>query len=70
MEVENILLTMDNVKDASVYGERHPLTGNILAARINLHEPEPFDAFKRRLEVLSREVAELQDSGSHRGHRP
>jgi acyl-CoA synthetase (AMP-forming)/AMP-acid ligase II len=54
-EVENVLMTMDNVRDVAVYGEAHPLTGKILAARVNLISPEPFDAFKRRLRAFCRE---------------
>jgi long-chain acyl-CoA synthetase len=54
-EVENVLMTMDNVRDVAVYGEAHPLTGKILAARINLIAPEPFDAFKKRLRAFCRE---------------
>jgi long-chain acyl-CoA synthetase len=54
-EVENVLLQMDNVRDVAVYGERSPLTGQFLAARINLIAPEPFDAFKKRLRAFCRE---------------
>lgn len=54
-EVENVLMTMDNVLDVAVYGEPHPLTGKILAARVNLKTPEPFDAFKKRLRAFCRE---------------
>ncbi len=54
-EVENVLLQMDNVRDVSVYGEKSPLVGQFLAARINLIEPEPFDAFKKRLRAFCRD---------------
>jgi acyl-CoA synthetase (AMP-forming)/AMP-acid ligase II len=54
-EVENVLLELSNVRDVSVYGEKSPLVGTILAARVNLIEPEPFDAFKRRLRAFCRE---------------
>lgn len=54
-EVENVLMTLDNVRDVAVYGEAHPLTGKILAARVNLITPEPFDAFKKRLRAFCRE---------------
>jgi long-chain acyl-CoA synthetase len=54
-EVENVILQMDNVRDVSVYGERSPLTGHFLAARVNLINPEPFDAFKKRLRTFCRE---------------
>lgn len=54
-EVENVLLQMTNVRDVAVYGERSPLTGHFLAARVNLIEPEPFDTFKKRLRAFCRE---------------
>ncbi len=54
-EVESVLLGMDNVRDVAVYGEKHPLTGQIVAARVNLVSPEPFDAFKRRLRLFCKE---------------
>ncbi|MBF5044835.1 AMP-binding protein [Aggregicoccus sp. 17bor-14] len=54
-EVEGVLLALDNVRDVAVYGERHPLTGHIVAARVSLVTPEPLDAFKRRLRLFCRE---------------
>ena len=54
-EVENVLLGMDNVRDVSVYGEPNPLLGKVLAARVNLVQPEPLDSFKKRLRAYCRE---------------
>jgi len=54
-EVENVLMTMDNVRDVTVYGAPHPMTGRILACRVSLIEPEEFDAFKKRLRSYCRE---------------
>jgi long-chain acyl-CoA synthetase len=54
-EVESVLLTMDNVRDVAVYGEKSPLTGQFVAARFNLIEPEPLDAFKRRMRTFCRD---------------
>lgn len=48
-EVEGVLLTMENVHDAVVYGEKNPLTGHIVAAKVKLIQPEPLDQFKKRL---------------------
>jgi long-chain acyl-CoA synthetase len=48
-EVENVLLELDNVADATVTGEASPLTGQIVAARVRLVQPEPVDMFKTRL---------------------
>jgi acyl-CoA synthetase (AMP-forming)/AMP-acid ligase II len=54
-EVENVISQMGNVRDVAVYGERNPLTGQAVAARVNLRVPEPFAAFKKRLRAFCRE---------------
>jgi long-chain acyl-CoA synthetase len=51
-EVEGVLMEMDNVVDVAVYGERNALTGQIVAARFNLREPEGPAEFKRRLRAF------------------
>jgi acyl-coenzyme A synthetase/AMP-(fatty) acid ligase len=53
-EVESVLLEMENVVDATVYGERHPLTGQIVVARLLLGAPEELPALKRRLRAHCR----------------
>ncbi len=57
-EVEAVVLRLSNVADVAVYGEKSPLTGQFVAARVNLVEPEPFDVFKRRLRAHCREHLE------------
>jgi acyl-CoA synthetase (AMP-forming)/AMP-acid ligase II len=54
-EVENLLLQMENVAEVAVFGKPHPMMGQIVAARFNLKEPEPLDAFKRRMNAYCRE---------------
>lgn len=54
-EVESVLLQMENVADAVVVGEPHPLTGNIVTARINLLQPEPAQAFRQRMRAFCRD---------------
>jgi long-chain acyl-CoA synthetase len=51
-EVESVLLQMDNVKDAVVLGEKNPITGSIVAARVNLFEPEEPSAFRKRMRAF------------------
>lgn len=51
-EVESVLLQMDNVKDVVVFGEKNPITGQIVVARVNLFEPEDPRAFKQRLRAF------------------
>jgi long-chain acyl-CoA synthetase len=54
-EVENLLLQMDNVDDVAVFGKKHPMMGQIVAARFKLKQPEPLDLFKRRMNAFGRE---------------
>lgn len=54
-EVENALLSLDNVREVAVFGKAHPMMGHIVAARFNLKEPEPLDVFKRRMNAHCRE---------------
>lgn len=48
-EVENVVRTLDNVADATVYGEKNPILGQIVCARVTLVEPEDRAAFTARL---------------------
>lgn len=48
-EVESVLLQMPGVADATVSGERHPLTGHIVSATVRLARPESLDNFKIRM---------------------
>lgn len=54
-EVEEVLMDLANVRDAAVFGRANPLTGQIVAARINLINPEPLDEFKRRMRLFCRD---------------
>jgi acyl-CoA synthetase (AMP-forming)/AMP-acid ligase II len=54
-EVENVLLQLDNVREVAVFGKPHAMMGQMVAARFNLREPEPLDAFKRRMSAFCRE---------------
>jgi long-chain acyl-CoA synthetase len=48
-EVETVLLEADNIDDATVYGEQHPLMGFVVMARVKLREPEPPAELRARL---------------------
>jgi long-chain acyl-CoA synthetase len=54
-EVESVLLQMENVRDATVFGEKNPITGNIVACRLNLFEAEDPIALKKRLRAFCRD---------------
>ena len=55
IEVENVILGMDNVSDATVYGEKNPITGNIVCAKIKLKKDENHKQFITRLKNYCRE---------------
>ncbi len=48
-EVENVLMQMENIEDAVVYGEKNPIMGNLVAARINLVGEEDLSNLKKRI---------------------
>jgi len=48
-EVENLILEMDEVEEVTVYGEKNPIMGNIVCARVNLVENKDKKAFTMRL---------------------
>lgn len=51
-EVENVLLQMPGVLDASVVGEANPITGNVVTARVNLMVAEDPGSFRRRMRAF------------------
>ena len=54
-EVEAVLMQLSNVADVAAYGEKSPLTGQFVAVRVNLVEPEPLDVFKRRMRAFCKD---------------
>jgi len=48
-EVETVLLEAENVADATVHGEPHPLMGAVVTARVTLFEPEAPADLRTRL---------------------
>lgn len=48
-EVETVIQEMDNVAEATVYGEKNAIVGNIVCARIRLIDYEKPGAFTQRL---------------------
>lgn len=54
-EVENIILEMENVSDVTVYGEKNPITGNIVCAKVKLKNNEGHKEFIIRLKNFCRE---------------
>jgi long-chain acyl-CoA synthetase len=54
-EVEAVLMDLGNVRDVAVFGRANPLTGQVVATRINLIAPEALDAFKRRMRLFCKD---------------
>ena len=52
VEVETVLLQDSNVREATVYGVKHPLMGQVVHARISLHQPEEPEVLTERLRRL------------------
>jgi acyl-CoA synthetase (AMP-forming)/AMP-acid ligase II len=48
-EVEQVILEIDNIRDVVVYGEAHPLLGQIVVAKVATVEPETAALLKQRI---------------------
>ena len=48
-EVETVILEVDNVADATVTKEAHPLLGHIVVAEVTLHTDEPLSSVIKRV---------------------
>ncbi len=57
-QVENTIQDVDNVLEVVVYGEKNPLIGNIVCARIRLAEEEDEKQAAARIKQYCREVLE------------
>ena len=48
-EVEDVILAQPNIADVVVVGEKHALLGQIVVAKIALHDPEPLAELRLRI---------------------
>jgi acyl-coenzyme A synthetase/AMP-(fatty) acid ligase len=48
-EVEGVIQELDNVAEVTVYGQRNPIVGQIVCARVTLRSDESPQEFRRRL---------------------
>ena len=48
-EIESVLQLMEGVEDVAVSGEPHPITGQIVRARVKLSTPETLTEFRARM---------------------
>jgi long-chain acyl-CoA synthetase len=56
-EVENVLLTIDNILDVQVFGEKNPFTGNIVCAKI-IHDDCDLIELKRVIKSVCKSKLE------------
>jgi acyl-CoA synthetase (AMP-forming)/AMP-acid ligase II len=54
-EVENVLLTMSNIRDATVFGRPNPMTGQVVCARVTLQRDEDAGILKQRLRAFCKD---------------
>jgi len=54
-EVESVLQTMDGVEEVVVSGERNPILGQIVRARVKLSGGEDLSSFRKRMHAFCRE---------------
>lgn len=53
-EIEDVILALENIADVSVFGEAHPLLGQIVVARVVTIESEEVESVKRRIRSACR----------------
>lgn len=53
--VESVLQSLDNVAEATVYGQANPITGQVVCADVRLKVPEEKKTFVRRLKKYCRD---------------
>jgi acyl-coenzyme A synthetase/AMP-(fatty) acid ligase len=54
-EVESVLQLMEGLEDVAVVGEAHPITGQIVTARVKLSTGETLQAFRQRMHEFCRD---------------
>lgn len=52
IEIETVLLQDENIREATVYGIKHPLMGQVIHAKVSLYNPEDRDLLTERLRKL------------------
>lgn len=51
-EVENVLQEMENIQEVTVFGQKNPIMGNIVCAKIRLKDDEDPNEFKKKLRTF------------------
>ena len=48
-EVESVLYGVENIRDVAVIGRANPISGQVVSARVVLHNPEPVEQVFQRI---------------------
>lgn len=51
-EVENVLQEIDNIQEVTIFGQKNPIVGNIVCAKIRLKDDEDHNEFKKKLRIF------------------
>ena len=57
-EVESVLMQIDNINEATVFGKANPIMGNVVAAKIILEQDEPLSQLKSRIRKYCKDKLE------------
>ncbi|MBN1252555.1 MAG: long-chain fatty acid--CoA ligase [Bacteroidales bacterium] len=57
-EVESVLMQIDNINEASVYGTTNPIMGNVVAAKLILEKEEPLNKLKNKIRKYCKDKLE------------
>lgn len=57
-EVESVLMQIENINEASVYGTSNPIMGNVVAAKIILENEEPPNKLKAKIRKFCKDKLE------------
>ncbi|MEI7504378.1 MAG: fatty acid--CoA ligase family protein, partial [Paludibacter sp.] len=54
-EVESVIQELDNIAEVTVYGEKNPIMGNIVCAKVRLLKDEDAKEFTKRLKIYCKQ---------------
>ncbi len=57
-EVESVLMQIDNINEATVFGKANPIMGNVVAAKIILGNDEPLNQLKSKIRKFCKDKLE------------
>jgi len=57
-EVESVLMQIENINEASVYGTSNPIMGNVVAAKIIIENEEPLSKLKNKIRKFCKDKLE------------